>query len=225
MDKGSFIKNSGWKYLLLAFGAFSGLGLEFVVVGLGYLAFGEVVSFQGPHWQMIVHWIVTCIVWSISAVLLVRLAKAKTGFDIFIKGEKMKAWQWGTVILAVVLSLVMSYIAWGMNFKVIREFIANGPLRFVFQYIYYIVETVMFLLIIVFGQKAFESWTKKPNIPWGGIVCGLTWGIAHIISRGFFDPANGILSAISGFMFGAVYLLVNRDIRKSWIVLFLMFVL
>jgi len=219
------LKGAGWKYLLLALGAFAGLGLEFAVLGFGYLAFGEFASFQGPHWQLILHWIVTCLAWSGAAVLLVRFAKTKMGFDIFKKGGKMKLWQWGAVVLAVALSAVMSYAAWHMDFKVIREFNANGPLRFTFQYIYYIVETVLFLLIIVFGQKTFENWTKKPNIPWGGIICGLTWGVAHIISRGFFDPANGIGAAIAGFMFGAAYLFVNRDVRKAWVVLFLMFVL
>ncbi|MCL1819705.1 MAG: hypothetical protein FWG36_03505 [Oscillospiraceae bacterium] len=218
-------KNVGWKFLLLAFGTFAGICLEYAVIGLGYLAFGQIISFDGPHWQIIVHWIVTCLVWSGAAVLLVRLAKAKLGFDIFEKGAKMKPWQWCAVVLAIALSVVVSYFDWDMNFKFMAEFRSNGLPRFVFQYLYYFVETVMFLLIIVFGQKAFESWTKKPNIPWGGIVCGLTWGIGHIISRGFFDPVNGILSMVSGFMFGAVYLFVNRDIKKAWVVLLLMFAL
>jgi hypothetical protein len=219
------LKSMGWKYLLFAFCAFTGIGLEFAVAGLGYLAFGEFASFDGPHYQLIIHWIVTCLVWSGTAIILVLLAKSKIGFDIFSKGEKMKFWQLGTIVLAILLSIVMSYFSWNMNFKVIREFHANGLLRFVFQYIYYMIETVLFLLIIVFGQKAFECWTKKINIPWGGIVCGLTWGIVHIISRGFFDPFNGIGATIVGFMFGIAYLLVNRDIKKAWIVLFLMFVL
>jgi hypothetical protein len=225
LDTGGVLKGSGLKYLLLALGAFVGLGLEFVVMGAGFLVFGEFVSFQSPHWQLVLHWIVTCFVWSGAAVLLVRMAKTKMGFDLFTKGEKMKLWQWGAVVLSVALAFALSYIAWDMNFKIIREFNANGALRFSFQYIYYIVETALFLLIIVFGQKAFEHWTKKPTIPWGGMICGLTWGIAHIISRGFFDPANGIGATIAGFMFGAAYLFVNRDIKKAWIVLFLMFIL
>jgi len=225
MTDNSLQKGIGWKYLLLAFGAFTGLGLEFAVGGLGFLAFGEFPNFGSPYRQLILHWIATCFVWSSSAIFLARFAKTKLGFDIFAKGKKMSLWQCTAVALGIALSLVMSYIAWDMSFKIIREYNANGLFRFVFQYIYYIVETVLFLLIIVFGQKAFECWTKQPNIPWGGIVCGLTWGISHIISRGFFDPINGAFSAVSGFMFGAAYLLVNRDIRKAWVVLFLMFAL
>ena len=225
MDKDYVIKNEGLKYLLLALGAFAGLGLETVVIGFGFLAFGELPSFHGPHWQLILHWIVTCIFWIVAIVLLITIAKRKLNFDIFIKGNKIKLWQWIAIVFSIILSIVMSYIGWHMNFKIIKEFINNGLLRFIFQYLYYIVETALFLLIIVFGQKAIEIWTKKPNIPWGGIICGCTWGIIHIISRGFYDPWNGISGLIAGFLFGAAYLLVNRDIKKACVVLLLMFVL
>ena len=85
------------------------------------------------------------------------------------------------------------------------------------------VETIMFLLIIIFGQKALEIWTKKRNVPWGGIICGVTWGIVHVISRGEVDIQLGIFATISGFLFGAAYLLANRDFIKSWLILYLMF--
>jgi len=225
MIENNVINKPGLKFFLLALGAFAGLGLEIVAIGLGFLVFGETASFHGPHWQLIIHWIVTCIFWSGAVIILIKIAKKKLDFDIFVKGNKMKMWQWGAIAFAIILSFVMSYVGWHMNFKIIREFVNLGLLRFIFQYSYYIVETALFLLIIVFGQKAIEIWTKKPNIPWGGIICGLTWGISHIISRGFFDPINGISSTIAGFLFGAAYLLVNRDIKKAYVVLLLMFVI
>jgi len=77
-------------------------------------------------------------------------------------------------------------------------------------------------LIIIFGQKAFEMWTKKKYIPWGGFLCAITWGLAHIFTKG--SLTMGLIGALSGFMFGAIYLLVNRDVKKAYIFLFLMFV-
>ena len=136
----------------------------------------------------------------------------------------MKHWQLVAALLGIVLSFAMKYFIWN-GFKVIKEFQSNGLLLFVFQYIYYMIETAMFLLIIVFGQKAFEIWTKKRNVPWGGIICGLTWGMMHLVSRGVFDIENCVLSTTLGFLFGAAYLLANRDIKKSWVILFFMFVL
>ena len=34
---------------------------------------------------------------------------------------------------------------------------------------------------------------------------------------------KGLLSVIGGFIFGTTYLLVNRDIKKTYILLFIMF--
>ena len=214
----------GWKYILLSLGAFMGLALE-ALHAYGWEPFVYGVPLREfSVWQSIIHWVITCIIWVGVVYLLIRIAKNKLDFDIFVKGERMKLWQLLAVLFGIILSLLISYLAWD-GFKIIKEFNYNGLLKFIFQYIYYMVETLLFLLIIIFGQKAFEIWTKKRNIPWGGIICGLTWGVAHIISRGHFDIQNGVLSTLAGFLFGAVYLLTNRDFKKSWIILFLMFVL
>ena len=107
--------------------------------------------------------------------------------------------------------------------KLIEEFKRRGALLFTFQYIYYAFETLLFMLIIVFGQKACELWMKKTNVPYGGIICGLTWGMAHIFTKGSFS--TGIFGLLLGFLMGTAYLLTNRDIRKTYVVLFIMFVL
>lgn len=66
-----------------------------------------------------------------------------------------------------------------------------------------------------------ETVFKKRNIPYGGIICGLTWGLAHIFTKGsLVTGANGL---VYGFLFGVAYLVVGRDIKKTWLVLFLMF--
>jgi hypothetical protein len=218
-------KETGRKYLLLSLGAFAGLALEAVhAYGWEPLVYGGLSFRDYSVAQAVLHWVLTCLTWSLAGWFLINLARNKLGFDIFAKSVKMKPWQVAAVLLGIALSVTIQYFDWD-GFKIIKEFEYNGAIKFIFQYIYYMIETAMFLLIIVFGQKAFDIWTKKRNVPWGGILCGLTWGISHLISRGYFDITNGLLSTISGFMFGAAYLLTNRDIKKSWLVLFLMFVL
>lgn len=225
MKNSEVIKEAGWKYALLSLGAFLGIALEAIhAYGWEPLVYGGISFSEYTAWQFILHWVITCFTWFCVGYLLVRLAKNKLGFDIWVKGKKMKLWQIVAVLLCIGLSLVRSYFSYD-GFKVIEEFHRNGLAKFIFQYIYYMFETTMILLIVVFGQKALEIWTKKRNVPWGGILCGMTWGILHLVSRGVFDIENGITATILGFMFGAAYLLANRDIKKSWLVLFLMFVL
>ncbi|MBD5525985.1 MAG: hypothetical protein HDR04_16505 [Lachnospiraceae bacterium] len=108
------------------------------------------------------------------------------------------------------------------GFKVYLEYAGKGLLLFTFQYIYYAFETMLFLLIIVFGQKACEVWFHKENFPFGGIICGVTWGLAHLFTK---DILTGIIGVFLGVALGSVYLVVNRDLRKAYVVMFLMFVL
>jgi len=134
----------------------------------------------------------------------------------------MRKWQWVVVIFCVALALAESYINW-KGFKAIIEFQRLGILLFVFQYIYYAIETVLFMLIIIFTQKAFEVWFKRKDIPYGGIICGITWGLAHAFTKN--SIWIGLEGIVLGFLLGVTYLLVNRDIKKTYIILFIMFAL
>ncbi len=91
------------------------------------------------------------------------------------------------------------------------------------QVLYYLVEMVMVLLIIVFGQYAFEKWFKNDKIPYGGILVALTWGLGHWMSKG--SLGTGIYTAVGGFFFGSTYLLTGRNIKLSYLFLCIMFIL
>ncbi len=58
--------------------------------------------------------------------------------------------------------------------KVLKELHYNGWLKFIFQYIYYVFETGLVLLIIVFGQKAFEKWFHNDSRVLIPYVCIIT---------------------------------------------------
>lgn len=214
-------KVTGTDYLVLALLAFAGIGLEIVLAfGIEPLIYGTSIG-EWTDLQNIIHWVVTCILWGLVSWYLVHFAKIKYDFNIFQKGDKMAVWQWVLIALFVVGSLLLSYFDWNGS-KVLKEFYANGPVKFIFQYIYYIFETVLVTLILVFGQNAFEKWFHRKNIPYGGIIVAITWGIGHFFTK---DILTGIVTVISGLAFGSVYLLAGRDIRKTYPILWIMFVL
>lgn len=214
-------KVTGTDYLVLALLAFAGIGLEIVLAfGIEPLIYGTSIG-EWTDLQNIIHWVITCILWGLVSWYLVHFAKKKYDFNIFQKGGKMAVWQWVLIALFVVGSLIISYFDWNGS-KVIKEFYANGPVKFIFQYIYYIFETVLVTLILVFGQNAFEKWFHRKNIPYGGIIVAITWGIGHFFTK---DILTGIVTVISGLAFGSVYLLAGRDIRKTYPILWIMFVL
>lgn len=212
-------KFTGMDYLYLALYAFGGIGLELVIAFIEPFIYGHAADYN--DWTIIAHWIITCLVWGCCAFFLLKSAKKNLQLETH-SNKAMKSWQWIMIIVFLALSLMLSFISWN-GFKIQQEFMNLGILNFIFQYIYYFFESVLITLIVVFAQKAFEIWFKQENIPYGGILCGITWGLAHILTKSSIEI--GLLSVILGFGFGAVYLLLNRDIRKTIPIIFLMFII
>jgi hypothetical protein len=214
-------KARGSDFLYLALYAFAGFAFELVLAFLIEPALGLSIDSLTTG-QSIIHWLVTCLVWLVVSIVLVRVAKNKYGFDIWEAREPMKGWQYAAAALGIVVMTCAQYLDWG-GFKPLLELEEQGPLKFVFQYVYYFFETVLFSLIIIFGQRACEIWFKRKNVPYGGIVLALTWGLGHILSKG--SVAVGLLSAVGVFLMGASYLIVGRDYRKALPLLYVMFVI
>ncbi len=92
-----------------------------------------------------------------------------------------------------------------------------------FMGINYIFETMIICLILIFAQKAFETWFCVTEIPYGGIICAITWGAAHAFTKD--SILTGVMAALAGLIFGSVYLFANRDIRIAYPMILIMFVL
>lgn len=211
----------GSDFLALALYAFAGFAMELLLVNLiepwmGWQA-GSLAD-----WQNIVHWLVTSAAWVLLAHFLIRVSRQKYGFDIWAQRSTLGGRQRLLVLACVAVMAYAQYLDWG-GFKPYLEYVHRGPLLFVFQYIYYFFEALLFSLIIIFGQKACEIWFRNTKIPYGGIVLALTWGLGHILSKG--SLAVGLLSAAGGFLMGASYLIVGRDYRKALPLFYILFVI
>ena len=217
------IKTIGWTdYLNLGLYAFLGLGLEVVLAFLiEPIIFNTDIAGYSTG-QIIGHWITTIILWGIMAFILTKVSKKKYGFDYWAYKGELNRKEWVIALLLVLLAIGMSIWDW-RGFKMHKEFHNLGWLKFVFQYIYYLMETVLILLIVVFGQKAGELKFHKSNIPWGGMLVGLTWGLVHALTKG--ELSAGILSFVSGVLYGIVYLIVKKDVKIAYPLIACMFVL
>ena len=214
-------KITGMDYFGLALYAFGGLGMEAIYAYLLEPMFYGAPMQEWSSAQVIVHWIMTCITWGLFALVLIRKSESKYNYPLTEKGQKMSLPGIALCIVFIAIAFVIDYMSWD-GFKVYLEYVNKGLLLFTFQYIYYAFETMLFLLIIVFGQKACEVWFHRENFPYGGVICGLTWGLAHMFTK---SVITGLLGVVLGVALGSVYLVVNRDIRKAYVVMLLMFVL
>jgi hypothetical protein len=209
---------TGLKYLVLSLSAFAGIMLE----GLNFYILGPMI-FKAPYgkWttlQNISHWTLTAFIWVAVGLILVAIAKKKWQFDITESGGKMRIGQYITVALCILFCVAIKNLD---GIKVLGELRYHGWFKYIFQMLYYLAEVALFMLIIVFAQKAGDLWFKKANIPWGGIICALTWGLIHIFTKNWMV---GLIGAVLGILFGVVHLAVNRDIKKAYAAMFVMFV-
>ncbi len=224
------LKERGSEYFWLAMYAFGGLGIEVLYAfWLEPMIYGHEMN-QFTTSQSLLHWTVTCITWLIVIFLILRYAKNKLDFDIRNNQGRVKPIGWIVSILVILFITIINCVDTGtvQNLKIVREFGNLGPLKFVFQHLYYLVEIGLVTLILVFGQIAMEKWFKKiagskENIPYGGIVVGLTWGLVHWLTKSSW--LMGVEGLALGFLFGSIYLLLSRDIRKTYVVLAIAFIL
>lgn len=215
-------KVHGWDYLSLGLYAFAGLGMEAL---LAFVFEPMIYGHDMSEWttgESIAHWIMTCLIWGLFIAYLIKTSKKNYNFNILHFNGKLNKISWIIIIVCVVLSISQSYFDWN-GFKVVKEFQSKGLLKFIFQYIYYFFETGLFLLIIVFAQKAGDTWFKNDKIPWGGIAVAITWGLAHIFTKG--SLIVGLQASLAGVLFGIVYLATKKNIKLALPILFIMFAL
>lgn len=98
----------------------------------------------------------------------------------------------------------------------------KGIITFIFQYIYYITESFLIYIIIAFGQKWGELRFNKHRIPWGGVICGITWDLVHILTK---DITTGIFRLLISILYGITYLIMNKHFLLSFLFIALMFIL
>lgn len=215
-------KAIGWMDCLnLGLYAFLGLGLEVVLAFLIEPIIFNTSIAKYSTGQIISHWIVTIILWGIMALILTKVSKRKYGFDYWAYKDELNRKEWTIALILVLLAIGISIWSW-RGFKVYKEFHNLGWLKFIFQYMYYLMETALILLIVVFGQKAGELKFHKSNIPWGGILVGLTWGLVHALTKG--ELMVGILGFVSGILYGTVYLIVKKNVRIAYPLIACMFI-
>ena len=74
---------------------------------------------------------------------------------------------------------IITFIDWH-TLKFVGETQGKTVFQFCVQYLYYIFEVMLVILIIIYGQKAIETLLKKESpIPFGSIILAVTWGAFH----------------------------------------------
>lgn len=139
------------------------------------------------------------------------------------KEFNIKANIWSVVLASSFIILKMFIQKQGMP-KFISEYSnfiqASGFIGVIgasLQHLYYFAEMVLCCYMLRAFQKAGENLLRYKNIPYGGIVLGLLWGlIVHTISKDF---SVGLYMLIMSVVWGTIYLVSKKN---RWLTYFLM---
>ena len=169
--------------------------------------------------QRSVHCIIMSFMWAVFIGILLLFSKKHYRFPTRGNQEdKISLKNWIITLACFTGCKIMTFIDWH-TLKVIGEAQSKTIFQFCSQYLYYIFEVMLVILIIIYGQKAVETFIKKENsIPFGGIILAMTWGIFHFVSRGVgIEIWNGISTIIFSVLSGLIYIKLNRNWLYSYL--------
>lgn len=235
MDQTTKNKISGMSFFLWGMIAFGFLGLEFGVLFISRLVDGRSLSQIGNwpiHWYgAIFHWSLTILIW-LSGVLLIWFWVKKKGLKDRLIDFKMTK---RTVLYTVITILFVFVYTWieslfsnQTTLQVISEFRgfqnmygSHALIVTIFQVLYYAVEMLHVLIMIVMFQHMGEAFFKNKYIPYGSIMLMLTWGMIHFLSH----PQGALGVTIWALVPGLVYMFGGKKFLPVYVLLLLGFIL
>ena len=214
------VKEVKWtKYLwlsLLSFGAFM---LELLSIFAIEVIFLHVDIQNYTMQQRSIHCIIMVFMWAFFIGVLLLFSRKHYHFpERGSKRDKISSKNWIVTLACFIGCKIMTFIDWH-TLKIVGEAQGKTVFQFCAQYLYYIFEVLLVILIIIYGQKAIETLLKKESpIPFGGIILAMTWGAIHFVSRGVgLEIWNGISTMMFSVLSGVMYLRLNRQCLYSYL--------
>lgn len=159
---------------------------------------------------------ITPIIWGIGAFwILNKLKKQNENNSLYIN-TSWNSRDW--VILFFVISssisiAVSNYLYVGLRPLLIREYFSGYFLYTIRNLLYYPLEALLMLELLIYAQRVGEAVTKRAGVPWGALALFFLWGLPHFV-HGFED---GIVSALKAFVYAIPFYVSGKKIKTSYI--------
>lgn len=206
-------------YLLLSLLSFGAFMLEYLSIFVIEATFLHVDIQNYTTMQRNIHCIIMVFMWAIFIGGLLFFSMKHYRFpEMGSKRGKISTKSWIISIACLIGCKIITFIDWH-TLKIVGEAQGKNVFQFCVQYLYYIFEVMLVILIIIYGQKAIETLLKKEStIPFGGIILAMTWGGFHFVSRGAgIEIWNGISTMIFSVLSGVMYLRLDRQYLYSYV--------
>ena len=135
------------------------------------------------------------VIWGIGALFILFKMKKQNEGELYAANDFLTGRDWLIIFFVAMGSIsigVSNYVYIGMKPLIIREFFSGYLLYSIRNILYYPLEVLLMLELLIYAQRAGECLTKKSDIPWGALALFFLWGMPHLF-HGFED---GIVSAL-----------------------------
>lgn len=140
------------------------------------------------------------VIWGIGALFILFKMKKQNEGELYAANDFLTGRDWLIIFFVAMGSIsigVSNYVYIGMKPLIIREFFSGYLLYSIRNILYYPLEVLLMLELLIYAQRAGECLTKKSDIPWGALALFFLWGMPHLF-HGFED---GIVSALHAFIY------------------------
>lgn len=206
------------EFLWLGLYAFAGFSLELIFQLLaGMVGFKEIPSG--------INSLITGVLWFLTCGLLIIYAQRRFSYNVFSVKSHLNHQKLIAIAVLILLVIIATFIGFG-GFKPVIEYQSGAGksiLTYLLQVFYYLGESGVIVLAIVFGQEFCErQFSLSNNFPSGGLFLAVTWGIMHIFLQGL---SGGLFTIFFSIVAGLIYVICKKDIRWSYLFIALAFIL
>lgn len=159
---------------------------------------------------------VTPVLWGIGAVLLAGRVKKDNKENILYNSFSLSGTDGVILFFVIAGGIAMAashYLYAGLKPLFVRELLTGYPLYTIRNLLYYPLEVLLMLYLLIYAQKAGESFAGNHMVPWGAFALFLLWGLPHIAWHGF---ADGIVSALRAFIYAILFYASGKNVKTSY---------
>ena len=212
------IKKCAATFGILGFVSLLGLCSESVLILLEQFIYDKTYN-KFTITESITHWLIIRGLWGILGLVLFYVSARVYNFNFSKKKNLPSERGWIVAVLLFLTAFGVKFRIYG-GWKLAADFTQSGWFQFIFQYIYYLFQAIMILMLVVFAQEATDRALKTHkirfrHIPWGGIILAATWGTLHLATEANFTVA--ICCIILSLLAGAAHLAVNKNVYISYV--------
>lgn len=164
------------------------------------------------------------IIWGIGAFLILNIMKKQNKENMLYINASLSSRDWLILFFAITSGISAAagiYFYGELKPLLIREFFSGYPLYTVRNLIYYPLELLLMLELLIYAQSAGESLTKKAEIPWGALALFFLWGLPHL-AHGLED---GMVSASKAFVYAIPFYASGKNLKTSYMSMLILWLL